>query len=132
MRVVLDTNVLMSAFGTRGLCEVVYEVCLADHDLITSDHILKEMQKHLVGKFKMTQPRVREVVALVREQAKVVKPASISKTVCRDVDDLPVLGTLLAGEADCLVTGDRDLLDLDSFEGKPILSPRAFYDTLIK
>ncbi len=132
MRAVLDTNVLMSAFGTRGLCEAIYEVGLADHDLITSDHILKELQKHLVGKFKMPRQRVSEIIALVREQAKVVKPAVVSKTACRDADDLPVLGTLLAGNADCLVTGDRDLLDLNSFEGKPILSPRAFYDSLSK
>jgi len=92
----------------EGFVEAIYEACLADHDLITSDHILKELQKHLVGKFKMPQTRAHEIIALVREQAKVVKPSDVSKTACRDADDLPVLGTLLAGNADCLVTGDHD------------------------
>ena len=49
---------------------------------------------------------------------------------CRDPDDLPIRGTLLAARVDCLVTGDEDLLALREFRGIPILSPRAFYERL--
>jgi predicted nucleic acid-binding protein len=40
---VLDTNVLLAAFATRGLCEAVFEACLADHDVVLSEHILREL-----------------------------------------------------------------------------------------
>jgi uncharacterized protein len=49
---------------------------------------------------------------------------------CRDRSDLPVLCTALASTADCLVTGDRDLLEIKQFQAIPILSPRAFHDCL--
>lgn len=47
-------------------------------------------------------------------------------TVCRDPDDNKLLEMAVAGRADCLVTGDRDLLVLDPFEGIPILTPDGF------
>jgi predicted nucleic acid-binding protein len=47
---------------------------------------------------------------------------------CRDPDDLPVLGTAVAGNANVLVTGDDDLLTLREFQGMAILSPREFHD----
>ena len=59
-----------------------------------------------------------------------VRPAKVPAGACRDRTDLAVLGTALAAEADCLVTGDRDLLELKTFQGIPILSPRAFHDRL--
>ena len=45
---------------------------------------------------------------------------------CRDPDDDKLLETALAGGADCLVTGDRDLLEMDPFRGIPVLAPTGF------
>ncbi|MGB3196047.1 MAG: putative toxin-antitoxin system toxin component, PIN family [Phycisphaerae bacterium] len=130
MKVVLDTNVLVAAFATRGLCEAVLEVCLAGHDIVLSEPILKELRRHLRGKLKVPRTQAQAVVAFLREHAAVVAPAKVSADACRDRADLAVLGTALAAEADCLVTGDRDLLDLREFRGMAILSPRAFHDRL--
>ena len=130
MKVVLDTNVLVAAFATRGLCEAVPEVCLAGHDLVLSEPILKELRRHLRGKLKVPRPQAQTVVAFLREHAAVVAPAKVPADACRDRTDLAVLGTALAAEADCLVTGNRDLLDLREFRGTAILSPRAFHDRL--
>ena len=130
MTVVLDTNVLLAAFATRGLCEAVFEVCLAAHEIVLSEHILKELRRHLRVKFKVPASHADQVIAFLREHAALVKPAKVPASACRDHSDLPVLGTAVAAEADCLVTGDRDLLDLKEFRGIPILSPRAFHDRL--
>ena len=130
MKVVLDTNVLVAAFATRGLCDAVLEVCLAGHDIVLSEPILKELCRHLRGKLKVPRPQAQAIVAFLREHAAVVVPAAFPADACRDRTDLPVLGTALAAEADCLVTGDRDLLDLRKFRGTAILSPRAFHDRL--
>ena len=130
MRVVLDANVLVAAFAARGLCEAVYETCLAEHEIALSEHLLREVRRALRGKLKVSVERADEVVAFIRENSRVVKPANVETHACRDPQDLPVLGTLLAAGADCLVTGDQDLLTLKSFRSIPILSPRAFHDRL--
>ena len=130
MKVVLDTNVLVAAFATRGLCEAVLEVCLAGHDLVLSEPILKELRRHLCGKLKVPRVQAQAIVAFLREHAAVVAQATVPADACRDRTDLAVLGTALAAEADCLVTGDRDLLDLREFRGTAVLSPRAFHDRL--
>ena len=130
MRVVLDTNVLLAAFAARGLCEAVLAVCLEGHELVLSQHILRESRRHQVGKFKVPARQADDIVLFLREQATLVKPAKVSAKACRDRSDLAVLGTALAAKADCLVTGDKDLLALGRFRSTRILSPRAFHDAL--
>jgi predicted nucleic acid-binding protein len=49
---------------------------------------------------------------------------------CRDPDDDEFLDAAINGQADCIVTGDADLLALDLFNGVPILTPRAFLEAL--
>ena len=51
-----------------------------------------------------------------------------AKLGCRDPDDDMLLETALMGAADCLVTGDRDLLEMSAFQNIPILSPTGFLD----
>jgi uncharacterized protein len=130
VRVVLDTNVLLAAFATRGLCEAVFAVCLESHPIVLSQAILNETHRHLAGKFKMPDGQARQIVEFLEDHCELVEPAKVPVNACRDADDLMVLGTLLAGKANCLVTGDKDLLDLGEFRGISILTPRQFYDRL--
>ncbi len=53
-------------------------------------------------------------------------PIAGAKLGCRDPDDDKLLETALMGEADCLITGDRDLLDMSSFHDVPILTPADY------
>ena len=130
MKVVLDANVLVAAFAVRGLCEAVYQVCVAEHQVVASEYLLREVRRAFRGKLKLTAGHADEIVELIRENALIVKPAQVETHACRDPPDLPVLGTLLAAQADCLVTGDQDLLALKRFHSVPILSPRGFHDWL--
>jgi uncharacterized protein len=130
VKVVLDTNVLLAAFATHGLCDAVFEACLASHRIVLSEHILKELRRHLLAKIRMPSGEAEAVLRLLEEQAEIVRPVKVPPDACRDRSDLAVLGTALAARADCIVTGDHDLLDLDAFRGIPILSPRAFHDRL--
>lgn len=57
-----------------------------------------------------------------------VSPVILGQQICRDADDDLILGTALAANADCLVTGDKDLLVLQQFQGIDILRPRDFAD----
>lgn len=130
MRVVLDTNVLLAGLATNGLCEALLLLAFRDHNVLLSEHILGEVARHYVAKFKATAEQAELVVAGLRSQAEIVDPVNVAADACNDADDLPVLGTVLAGNADCLVTGDQGLLRLDRYKGVPVLSPRAFYDSV--
>jgi putative PIN family toxin of toxin-antitoxin system len=132
MRIVLDTNVLLAGLATRGICEAVVDQCLTSvaHTLVLSPYILDEFHKHFTGKFGVPPEKSRATLEMLRNHAEIVEPAAVSADACRDPDDLPVLGTLIAANADCLVTGDADLLSLKQYEGRPILSPRQLYEQL--
>lgn len=72
-----------------------------------------------------------EVVHVLTEEAGETSPRAASRTpICRDPNDTKLLALALAGRADCIVTGDRDLLTLNGAEGLSILTPQAFFERL--
>ena len=130
MKVVLDANVIIAAFAARGLCESVLEVCLSDHEIILSDHLLTESRRYLIRKLRLPDEVAASIVELLTEKSTLFQPVDVPEGSCRDKDDLPVLGLALASAADCIVSGDKDLLVLGEFRGIPIYSPRTFADIL--
>jgi uncharacterized protein len=132
VRVFLDTNVLVAAFATRGLCADVMRVVLAEHQLNTGEVVLSELRKALRRRIKLPAATVDDILALLREQEVVPKPRKPHNLPIRDPDDRWILASALAGRADVLVTGDRDLLDIADKAPLPVLDPRAFWDLLSK
>ncbi len=130
MKVILDTNVLLSAFAARGLCDAVLEVCVATQELMLCEYILVELEEKLRKKLKMSPDQASEIMEFLREQAQFVECADVPVGTCRDEADLPILGAALACQADILVTGDADLLVLKEFHGTSIMSPRTFHERL--
>ena len=127
MRVVLDTNVLIAAFIARGICHELLEYCVHEHELVASDFILDEIRKALVKKFHFSGQEATEAVALLNTRMTVVTPEPLPSPVCRDRDDDNIIGTAVAGECKCIVTGDKDLLVLKHYRGIDILSPDRFW-----
>ncbi len=127
MRVTLDTNVLIAAFVARGTCSDLLEHLVRHHTPVVSPFILGEFREKLTGKFKMPEAEVEEAVELLRSRMEVVEPEPLPKPVCRDSDDDHVLAAAKTSGSACLITGDKDLLVLERFEGIPILRPNAFW-----
>jgi putative PIN family toxin of toxin-antitoxin system len=127
MKVFLDTNVLVAAFTARGLCADVVRVALADHTLLTGEVNLRELRRVLRQRMKVPAEGVQRAESLLRAQTIVRKPRRAPNVPVRDPDDVWVLASALAGEADVLVTGDHDLLDLAD-PPLAILSPRQFWE----
>lgn len=124
MKILFDTNVLFAAFISHGVCNALYEEVLLKGQLVVSESILEELQTKLISKAKLTKQESMEVVAAIRSDADVVESPPFGRPICRDSEDDHILSAALHGKVDILVTGDRDLLVLKSFQAIPILTPR--------
>ncbi len=133
MRVVFDTNVLLSGVFTSGICDSILTACFGsdEHQIVLSEHILNEIANQIGVHIGPVTDRIRQAVEAFRAHAELVEPSPVPPGSCRDPSDLPVLGTALAAKAECLVTGDKDLLVLKEFQGIAILSPREFLQKLL-
>lgn len=132
MKIFLDTNVLASAIATRGLCADLFQVVLAEHELVVGIYVLEELQDVLARKFHLPTQAIKEYLALLRDEGDVITTSVPPQTTLRDGDDEKVLSNALAGKADVFVTGDNELLALKSLQGMPIVSPRGLWSLLQK
>jgi putative PIN family toxin of toxin-antitoxin system len=130
VRVCLDTNVLVAALATRGLCADVLRTVLAEHDLVIGDVILAELRRVLTAKFKVPADRMESVEAVFAPFPCIPKPRAPGLASIRDPADRWVFATAIAGQADVLVTGDQDLLAVREESPLLILEPRAFWELL--
>jgi putative PIN family toxin of toxin-antitoxin system len=130
VRVCLDTNVLVAAVATRGLCADVLRTVLAEHDLVFGDVILAELRRVLTTKFKVPPDRLDVIEAVFAPFPCLPKPSKPGPAAIRDAADRWIYATALAGNADVLVTGDRDLLVVAAAAPFRILEPRAFWELL--
>ncbi|HEU0219733.1 MAG TPA: putative toxin-antitoxin system toxin component, PIN family [Gallionella sp.] len=131
MRVVLDTNVLLSGLmlpdSTPG--RIVAAWRRRNFDLLVSEPILEEIARVLAypkirKRIGWDSERISLYIALLRFEAEVVPIAGIEANVPADPDDNHLLATLIAGKADWLITGDSDF---DGLSGQyPIISPGEF------
>jgi putative PIN family toxin of toxin-antitoxin system len=130
VRIVLDTNVLIAAFATRGLCEDVLRTILAKHKLVASKFILDELERVLCDKLKMPVAKVRAVTTLIRQSASMVEPEIPATCPADDPDDRWIVATAIYGEAQVLVSGGRDLKNPPKDLSLEILTPREFWESL--
>jgi uncharacterized protein len=130
LKVFLDTNVLVAAFATRGLCGDVLRTILAEHELILGEVVLSELRRVLTKKLRVSPEGLRAVEAVFEGITPVPKPKKPSSLDIRDPADRWVLATAEAAGADVLVTGDDDLLSVAGESVIRIVSPRAFWELL--
>lgn len=128
MRVFPDANVLASAFGTRGLCADVLRLILREHEFATGAVVLEEPRGMLRRKFRVPAQAVTEIESFLRSYHVQPKLRELPGLKLGDRKDLPVIGSALKAEAEILVPGDQEMLDLDEKpEGLRIVSPREFW-----
>lgn len=131
MRAVLDTNVFISGLMLPDSIpgRIVAAWRAGQFDLVLSEPMLEEIARVLaypkiVRRLKWDEAQIVRYVSLLRFEAEVVNIKDTPASVPGDPDDNPVLATLIASAADCLVSGDDDLLSLA--RQYPIISPSDF------
>jgi len=137
VRIVADTNILISGLLWPGAPASFLDAAWArSFHLLTSEELLAELEEvlsrpHLESRLRNRGRTAAEVTAKVRLFATLVLPAKLEAPIeLRDLKDLPVLGCAVGGQAQAIVTGDKDFLVLKEFQGIVIVTPRVFLATL--
>jgi predicted nucleic acid-binding protein len=109
VKVFFDTNVLVSAFTTRGLSADLMRLVIAQHELLTGEVNLAEFRRVLRDRFRVPPADISALERQLREHTVVARPAALS---------------------DIRVTGDKDLLAIAKAAPLPVLDPRGCWDRL--
>ncbi len=128
MIAVFDTNVLIAAIITEGICSTLLRRArTGELSLVSSPFILTEVRRILARKFRLSHEEVAAALEPIREAiSEIIDHEPKIGRICRDRDDDHVLACALAAKADYLVTGDADLLDIKTFRRVRIVTPRNF------
>jgi len=130
VRVVADTNILISAFLFGGLPSSFIDMGLAGaFRLVTSRPLLNELEEKLRVRFAIPETKAQAFLYLLTQNAQVVDPGFVLNAVPDDPDDNRVLECAVEGNADFIVSGDKHLLRLGSYEHITILTVRQFLET---
>ena len=128
IRIVLDTNVLISALFFGGNPQTVLEKAIMGQiSLVLSKEILNEFEEVLcVKKFAYPPEIARNIGSELEAVSELVFPTRKIAAVKADPYDNLILECAVTAEVDYVVSGDNHLLELKRFEGIPILSPAQF------
>lgn len=127
MKFVLDTNVLIAAFITSGICHEILEHIIRNHKLVLSDFIVNEFKAKLLSKFRYTEKEIDEALNLLLTRAEMVKVSPLQTRISPDPDDDNILATAASGKCDCIISGDKDLVHLSQFQDIRIIRPSEFW-----
>jgi uncharacterized protein len=134
VKVFFDTNVLVSAFTSGGICLDLVKQTTEDteHSLLVGTVIIEELSRVLTNRFQYPAHKLERVTDLLRRNRVVTTPKTKPPIPVRDPDDEFVLASALEAQADVLVTGDKDLLTLGDTAGIKIVDPRTLWEMLTK
>jgi putative PIN family toxin of toxin-antitoxin system len=128
VKAVLDTNVLIAAFLTEGLCSgLLLRARKQAFNLVLCDDIIREFEGILSKKFKLTSADISEILSIVSEAAsEIIHKLGPIPNICRDPNDDMIIACAIDAAADYIVTGDEDLLILKNYKDIVIINPRNF------
>lgn len=132
LKVVIDSNILVSILKGKPNLSLIYTFFKeGKFKLVVSAEILKELAAVLYRPhLKINPSDIKELFRLIKEKAIRVTLSHPFINVCRDPKDNFILELAVKSGADCIVTGDEDLLVLSPFEGLPIITLKEFLSRL--
>ena len=127
MRIVLDTNIYISAAITSGLSQEILGLAGKTNlfTLLTSEEVLEELKAKHLSKYDRSEIIAGIFIERIKKIAEIVEVSEKVEIIKRDPDDNKILECALAGKADLIVTTDQDLIKLKTFKGIGIIHPRT-------
>ena len=133
IKAVIDTTVFLSALFWNGKPKQVIELALEKKIVgVTAPEILSELEEKLLLKFKYPKNQIDSYLKLIIENFEVVKPKIKVDVVKDDSDDNKIIEAALESKAKYIVTGDKHLLNIDSYQKIIIMTPNQFIQTTTK
>ncbi len=128
MRVVLDTNVYISAILFGGKCEEILKLANQElFEIVISKKIIDEIKSVLKEKFYWPDKQIAEAIKYIKEIASIVNTEISLSLVKEDPSDNKIIECAVVSKATYIVTGDRrHLLSIKEYEGIKIVSPMEF------
>jgi uncharacterized protein len=132
MRATLDTNVFVSALQFGGIPGRLLDLSTDERFVVCiSQAIIAELNRVLKDRFQWTEEDIETILTPISCRAHLVEP-NIKITASSDPDDNRILECALVSKSDAIVAGDDHLLRLGTFEGIPIMTPRDFYESMLR
>ena len=134
IRVVLDTNILISSIFWKGSCQKIIDFAVAGKiKSLTCAEILEEIESVLSDDFPdVPYTKIDEIIRDVLSYSEIVTTEELLITGLRDIKDTKIIACALGGKADYIITGDKDLLTIKAYEGIPIVNPSEFLSSIMK
>ena len=133
MRIIVDANVVISALSKFSVPFLALALVLDSHTNLISEKTFEELKVTLYqpkfDKYFFSDDTRPEILETILQYSLVIIPG-ITVTLCRDPNDDKYLELAHSGKADCIITGDPDLLELNPFENIPIITPKEFLDSI--
>lgn len=130
MRIVVDTNVIISALVFGGLPRRILDLAAEGiYQLYCSEFIRNEVERVLEEKFAWSREQICSRTEVVFSWATMVRPSMLLASVKDDPDDDRILECAIEAKADAIISGDHHLLHLGSFQNIPIQTPRQFLES---
>ncbi|MBI1972511.1 putative toxin-antitoxin system toxin component, PIN family [Candidatus Woesearchaeota archaeon] len=127
-KVLLDSNIFISALGWKGKPSVIFEKCLSGElELVTSANQLDELMRVMdYPKFNFTEEQKQTMLGIITAIATVVEIPKKLNVIEEDPDDNVILETAIVGNVDYIVSGDPHLLRLEKFGRIKIVTVNEF------
>ena len=132
LRVVLDTNVYVSAFNhkERQIFQIWQQAVNNNYILLVSPPIIKEIAETLRDVFNWEEKEIIRHLKLVVKIGKIITPKTILSVIQEDLEDNRILECAVDGKASIIVSGNKHLQRLKIYEGIAVIRPIEFIRTL--
>jgi len=132
MKLVLDTNIFISAFYWGGNSQKIIDMVIEGIDeLYISEEIINEISEVMARpKFKTERKTIDGYIKTIIKSGKIIKIEGKLKGICRDKDDDDKLECAIISNADFLITGDEDILILKNYENVKIITQKEYLDII--
>lgn len=129
MRVVFDTNIFISAFAIHGSQaeKAILKIIESGDHLTISKEIIDEILSVLSSKFSRNREALSRIAVYLSEVAELVSPTE-RITIFKDKPDNRIIECALKGNADAVVTGDKEMLKIKQFRGIRIISLKEYLE----
>lgn len=127
MRILVDTNVIVSGLISRGACFEILEDLVYSHTPVITPYILTECQEVLLQKFHLSTATVKTLLSVLDRHFTKGRSSNALFKICRDPADDQIFADALINQVEFILSGDKDLLSMERYEGIRIVAPKDYW-----